>query len=241
MEGSVRSGNRGLQNLNFLGSDSLGNCGFSFGLLGVFSGTLGGSSSSGDFFGRFLGCRIVIKLDVERLLSGVSSSSWDNISLGDVTGGLVRSTSSGVLVVMRNRDNLLLLASGRSRAVHRTIGTRALLSLAVDKDGSVVTSARWEVGERSGNLKRVPLSHGLGKVERFALHLDVFTEILITVHASSEKFVIGNITGDSLNTRGHAGINFNESTSRRHSLVPGGRVKVRRSVNNSGSRGVSKK
>ena len=111
VEGSVRSCDWGLQNLNFLGSDGLGDGGLGDGLFSISSSTLRGSCFVGDFFARLLGCRVISELDVERLLSGIGSSGWDNISLGDITGGLVRSTSSRVLIVVRNGGNLFLLTS----------------------------------------------------------------------------------------------------------------------------------
>jgi len=114
------------------------------------------------------------------------------------------------------------------------------LSLAVNENWSVVTGARWEVSERSGNLERVPLSHGLSEMERFTLHLDVFTEIFITVHTSGEELVVRNMAGNTGDTRFLASSEFNKTSSGRHSFVPGGSVEIRRSIHNSGSRGVSK-
>ena len=84
------------------------------------------------------------------------------------------------------------------------------------------------------------MGHGLGKVERLTLHLDVFAEVLITVHAGGEELVVRNIARNSGNTRGHASVNFDESGSRRHSLVPGGSVKVWGSIINSSGGSVSK-
>jgi hypothetical protein len=241
MESGVSSCNRGLQNLDFLGCDGLGNGGLDLSFLSVFGGTLGSTSYLGNLFRRLLGCWVILKLDVERLLSGVGSGSWDNISLGNITSSLVRSTSLRVLIVVGNGGNLFLLASGGGRAVHRTISARAVLSLAVNENGSVVSSARWEVGERSGNLKRVPLSHGLSEMERFTLHLDVLTEILITVHTSSKELAVRNSAGNTFDTRSLASGEHNKTSGGRHSFVPGSFIKVSRAIGNSGSRGISKK
>jgi len=121
----VRSGNRGLQNTDFLRSNGLGNGRLGLGLFSVSSSTLGSTGFLGNLFGRLLWCGIILKLDVERLLSGIGSGSWDNISLGDVTSSLVRSSGGRILIVVRNGGNLLLFTSGGSGAVHGTISTRA--------------------------------------------------------------------------------------------------------------------
>jgi hypothetical protein len=242
MESGVRSGNRGLQNINFLRSNCLGSSGLGFGLGGVLSSTLGGTSFLSNLLGGLLGLDGVIsKLDVERLLTGISSRSGDNIGLGDITSGLVRSASGRVLIVVGDSSNLFLLTSRASRAVHGSISTSALGSLAVNKDWAVGASASREVSERSGNLKRVPLSHGLSEMEGLSLHLDVLTEILITVHASGEKLLVSWSLLVIVNTRGLASIDLDEATSRGHSLVPGGSIEVRRSVVGSNSRSLSKK
>ena len=129
---------------------------------------------------------LVILFSVEGLLTRISGRSWDNISLGDVTSCFVRSSSSWVLIVMRDGSNLFLLASRGRRAIHRSVSSRAFLPLAVYKDWTICTSARWEISKRSGNLERIPLSHRLSKVERFSFHLNVFSKIFIAVHTGGE-------------------------------------------------------
>ena len=154
-------------------------------------------------------------------MSGVSSGSWNHISLGDITGGLVWSTSSRVLVVVRDGGDLLLLAAGAGRAVHGTIGTGALGSSAVHENGTVVSSASGEVSEGSGDLERVPLSHGLGEVEGLSFHLDVLTEIFIAVHSSGEELVVTHAS-NSLDIRsGAGGVELDEASGSGLSLVVG--------------------
>merc|ERR1711998_811845 len=161
-------------------------------------------------------------------------------SLGNITGGLVWSSGGWVGVVVWDSVWLLSGAWGSGWAVHWAVGSGADLFSAVNTIWAVVSVAGWKWSSAL-NDDWGPLSEGSGVllivVEWLALHDDVLTKVLITVHTGGEELGVWWRAGNSSNTGVNACRDHKETTSRWHSLGPGWLVEVWWGIVESSGRG----
>jgi hypothetical protein len=150
-------------------------------------------------------------------------TTWDGGV--EVAGGGVWLSGGRVGVVVGDGSGLLSGAGSARLTVLGAVGAIADLLGAVDTLGTVGSVARRESSDGLDD-DGVPL----GVVERLALHGNVLTKVLITVHAGGEELVISGSARDSSNTELLASAELDEASSGWPRLLPGGLVEERRSI-----------
>jgi len=146
-----------------------------------------------------------------------------------ITGCLVWSSGLGIGFIVR--DVFWFFSSARSSwwAIHRSISAVAYLFIAVLTISTVISVAWWE-GLLWLDNYWYPFWWFLYVVIWLTLHDNVFFEIFITIHTSSEVLGIWWGAHNSTNLCVHAGRCLKESSGRWHSLGPCCLVEIWRGI-----------
>ena len=169
---------------------------------------------------------MVLATELRRV--AIRSVAGHLLSVSQITGGLVRAASLGVVVVSRDSLRLTLNATRRSVAVHRSVSTIANRTLAVYADGTVSSSAERKIGGCRGNVETTKLNELVELVGvRVLSHVNILLvlagseDFISIIDANCKQLAISGATSNARDTGLLAGRELNEARSRGATLIEG--------------------